>query len=163
MEQQTQKSLMRAEFTGISVILDFKNEDVKYEMEELLRIDPANITGELLAFSVIFNQIGILRAQQQNKVRTEKTELEILKSEKRLALREDLTKKYTVQSLEDEINVDPLVKLKTVAYNKAQAEYDVVDSIYWSLKSKDEKLTLLAKSGINPSLAEGSLPIAPTS
>lgn len=139
-----------------TIVLIYKDIDDDIDVDQLLQIDYTNIYGELLTNSVILNKIGLLKADAQASYDLMKMNVNIFEAKIRRQLRREAlinggkvkiedegSIKLTESSL-DEI-VDGNTKLQVLRKQLIEAKKDLeyMDSLFWSLKSKDQKLNLL--------------------
>lgn len=139
-----------------TIVLIYKDIDDDIDVDQLLQIDYTNIYGELLTNSVILNKIGLLKADTQASYDLMKMNVNIFEAKIRRQLRREAlinggkvkiedegSIKLTESSL-DEI-VDGNTKLQVLRKQLIEAKKDLeyMDSLFWSLKSKDQKLNLL--------------------
>lgn len=146
-------------------ILTFKLEgfqtDNSIDIEDLLNIDYTNLVAEILTFPVILNRLGVLLAEIENYLRTAQLNLELekdkLKETRALAETEafkELKKTInspTIPQITAQALLNPALQEHTNKFNIQQKEViaiqkdrDLVNSFYWSAKSKDEKLNKLS-------------------
>lgn len=134
--------------TVIFVMTEFDT-DNQIDIDDILRIDYSNILGEVLTFPVIFNRIAILRSQMEEIVRRAKLDLTIFESElrnkKRNMLQTSSDKRVTDIQVETAIHMDASYRKKCELYYRQQRDLDYLDSLYWSAKSKDQKLNILSE------------------
>lgn len=127
--------------------------DGDIDMDEVTQIQYSNLYGEIVTVSALLNKIGILKADIDNQYDEYKLDCQIFESSKRkqfigsaLAMGD---KKPTESQCEDFLNTDPdvIAKRKRLLTHKKGCDY--INSIYWSVKSKDDKLSVLMK-GVTP-------------
>ena len=75
MYEEQEKLLI--EFGEKSYLLSMTPFSEEINIDEILKIDYANIFGEILTFPVLFNRIGLLKAEVDNIVAIEKFNLEV--------------------------------------------------------------------------------------
>lgn len=125
------------------------------DMDDLLKIDYANILGEILTFPVLVNRIGILRVEMEDLVRQEKFNLEVENAKlSEMYRKEDIIsynsknetvkKKPTINEIENKVSLDPSYQNSQKRLFRLQKNFAYVDSLYWSAKSKDDKLNKLS-------------------
>lgn len=115
-------------------------------LEDLLKIDIRNLGAELLTIPIVLNHFGILLADATNNYNEAKFSLSIYEATLRETILENKSggKKPTKEDIEAEIIRDKVFQVrKKKMYNK-QREMEYINSIYWSLKSKDDKLNKLS-------------------
>lgn len=138
------------------VVLTVDDGGARFDTEDILRIDYSNIVGELLTFPVIVNRIGILKAQADNAVRDKKFRCDIFEAELAEKFRKSLvtyeiqkggTKKAkapVLDAVNNAVKLDSGYQAIMNEYFRAKRNAEYVDSLYWSVKSKDDKLKALS-------------------
>lgn len=154
--------------TGQKIILSselFEN-DEEINVDNLLKIDIAHLPAEITTFPIIMNQLGILLAEVNNQLSEKKLDFEIFCAKRKETIRKNaLTaqeeldedeetgkikkkirapKKLTIDEVEDALSSDPIYKVKKTKVFELQKQVDYVNSLFWSAKSKDEKLNKLS-------------------
>lgn len=128
------------------------------DVDDMLSIDYSNILGEILTFPVLLNRLGMLLADIEDHLRKENFQLEKAKDEldeKRAiaeieaykTIKEKQTNVPTRQQIENEVRLskdhqkheEEFRNRKLILLN-TQKDRDYINSLYWSAKSKDEKL-----------------------
>jgi hypothetical protein len=141
--------------------------DGDVDIERILKIDYANLLGEILTFPVVFNRIANMKAEMGNIVAENKLDLDIFEAQLyeehrgRLAASSDKTKGPSIKDVESSVMRDPKLSLKKKSFYTMQKNFEYLDSLYWSAKSKDQKLNVLSEK-ITPEefekeLVEGSI------
>lgn len=135
---------------GRKILMKFSlpDEDDEIDLDKLLMIDVAHLAAEIATIPIALNKFGLLLADATNNYNQAKLRLSIYEAEQRTAIRNDVTikDKKTELFLEDKITSNKgWQALKKSMINK-QKEMEYVSSIYWSLKSKDDKLNKLSMS-----------------
>lgn len=137
--------------------LRVKEFDTELDIDDLLVIDINNPLGDIITFPVLFNRIGLLKADQQQIVSRAKMELNIyeanLMEQKRKSLvvwsvdskGEKKGKWPTVAEVENAVKTDLGYQNEQKKYFRKQRDLDVIDSLYWSAKSKDGKLDRISE------------------
>lgn len=139
-----------------TVVLIYQDLDDDIDVDQLLQIDYTNIYGEILTNSVILNKVGMLRADTQAlydlmKMNANIFEANLRKKYRREALlnggkvrlEDEGSIKLTESSLDEIVSGD--LKLQSLKKQLIESKKDLeyMDSLFWSLKSKDQKLNLL--------------------
>ena len=148
------------------VILEFEDFDDEVNVDELTSIDYSNLFGEAVTVSALMNKIGILKSTAESVLSIKKLDLDIyiaqLQKQYRresninsgkFTLDEDgvlVSIKLTEDSLTMAISLDKVVQNRRKAVIESQKNLSIIDSLYWAVKSKDEKLSVLVK-GVSPS------------
>ena len=155
--QIDQKEKFTIELKDRIVILELLPFDTDVDMDEFTTIHYHNIMGEILTCSTAMNRIGNLLANYDEILAETKLDFDIfeaqMKEEKRKSLEfEDVdskgVKKYKKPS-QDEVEVavirDPRYKVKKKNLIEKQKNRDIINSFYWAVKSKDEKLNRITE------------------
>lgn len=132
-----------------TIQLHFEEFDTDIDVDELLVVDINNILGDVITFPVILNRIALLRAQQQSIVSESKLDLQIMEANlqenvrKRLTTRTDISGKIskpTVAEVENAVNTDKGFVISKRNHIRKERDLAYLDALYWSAKSKDDKL-----------------------
>jgi len=133
--------------------------DDNIDVDDLTRIHYENLFGEAVTVSTILNRIGIFRAEAEDIYEGLKLDAEVYESERKQELRKlakDTATKITDKAVEEEMIVSKNYKLKWKAAIKAKKNLGIINSIYWSIQSKDSKLSVLM-NGITPEEFESGI------
>lgn len=137
--------------------LQVKEFDQEIDVEDVLVVDINNPLGDIITFPVLFNRIGILRAQQAEVVSKSKMNLQILEANLSETYRKELSKsvtdakgkeqikKPTAAEVENAVTLDLKFQEEQEFHYRRVRDYDVIDSLYWSAKSKDAKLDRISE------------------
>jgi hypothetical protein len=123
----------------------------------LLQIDYSNLLGENLTFPVFLNKVGALRAEVEELIALTKHELKVHTARTTETFRQKLTMQELVKESKDGEKTFKQVKPTIAEVDNAvtthpdtislerkllhlQKQFGIVDSLYWSAKSKDQKL-----------------------
>lgn len=121
--------------------------DSDIDVDSLLKIDYSNILGEILTFPVIFNRIANMRAELTNLLNLSKVDVDVYEAQLYEELQKKMiateTKKPSIKDVEQAILRDSRFLLKKKAHINLQRDFDYIDALYWSAKSKDTKLDKL--------------------
>lgn len=143
------------------IILKYTNFDLDIDLDQITKIDYSNLYGEIVTVSALLNRIGILKAEVDNNYAREKIGMDIYEANLRKTIRSQYVanqKKITIQELDDEILTDVGWKNNKLKLSRLQKDCDMIASIYWSIKSKDDKLTKLnLKANITPQEFENEI------
>lgn len=127
--------------------------DGDIDMDEITQIQYFNLYGEIVTISALLNKIGILKADVDNQYEEYKLDCQIFEShEREKYISSKLSsgeKKPTESQCEDYLNTHAEVILKRKKLLTLKKGCDYINSVYWSVKSKDDKLSVLMK-GITP-------------
>jgi len=131
-------------------ILKFDEFDESIDVDSLLKIDYSNLIGELVTFPVIVNRFGVLLADAENEVSESKLNLDVFEAKTKERLRLKLTeangKAPTVDALNSALMLDKAYQQMKKKYFESQKTRDYINSIFWSAKAKDDKLSKLSLS-----------------
>ena len=129
-------------------IKEFDDEIV--DMGKILRISSTRIEDDLLNIPNHLLIVGILVAKalriQKKAETTYRIWVATTDKEKRKKY-ETLSKKYTEKSIETEIHSDKLYLVYKNRLFKAEENYEIMKSLYWSLQKKAEVLTEMIRQG----------------
>jgi len=136
--------------------------DAEVDMDDLTWIHYDNLIGEIITIPTLMNRVGILQAEAQNAVSTVKLEHSILEAKKSEFYRVDLTTsdgtkfKYpTVSQLENAVSLDEKVSASKRNYFHVVKQANIVDSLYWAIKAKQQKIQHLSQSITPKEFEEG--------
>lgn len=145
------------------VVLSSVTYENEIDVDSALKIDYANILGEILTFPVFLNRIGVLLAEADDNVRQSEFDIEIEGKEVKLeyqkaeqrartSLKQSGIKSPTAKEIENSAYQDQTYIDKQDEYREAYREYlnikkmrDQINSLYWSAKSKDTKLDKISE------------------
>lgn len=135
-------------------ILTLKSEgfDDDIDVDELTKIDYSNLYGEQITSAVLLNKVGLLRAEAENIYKHKEIEFSIFEAELARKKRQNAAandKKITEKALEQEIILDPAWRIQKRNLINSKRDQDFVESLYWSIQSKDRKLNAMMK-GVTP-------------
>jgi hypothetical protein len=137
--------------------LQIEDFDTDLDLDDIVGIDYTNIRGELLTFPIVYNRIGIFKAEMSNAAQRAKMNVEIVRSQLNQHYRTALTeegrdykgKPKTIKPTVDEISAaivcDDAYQKAYEDYLNAQRRLDYMESIYWACQSKDQKLNRLSE------------------
>jgi hypothetical protein len=152
-------------FLDKTVVLSFGDFDDIIDIDQLTTIDYSNLFGEAVTVSALMNRVGILKAEAEASLATKKLECDIYIAERSKIIRReantnagkftikdgqsDISIKLTEDSLVMAISLDIVVQNRRKGIIEAQKNLSFLDSLYWSIKSKDTKLSVLV-NGVTP-------------
>jgi len=148
MEQES----IKIHFEDKFVELKYTPFDSDTDLDDITKIHFENIVGEIVTMPALMNRIGLLKAGVDDMFAKEKLNVEISTSGLRKTKRANAVAngvKMTVQELEDEILTDPVYKNNQLKLLRLQKNCNDINSIYWALKSKDDKLNNI-KNNLTP-------------
>lgn len=154
------------------ITLKFEDFDAEINVDDLTRIDYSNLYGEAVTVSAVLNKIGLLKADVEEALEISKISLNVYEATLRknfrreaaenagkCKIKDSITKKedwikLTEKSIDDFLllNTGWQVKKKNVAKRKKDLEY--VESLYWSIQSKDKKLNNLLPQSVPEDFAK---------
>lgn len=129
--------------------------DTEIDLEDLLQVQINNIIIDIITFPVIFNRIGLIKSQMDDLLRSTQLDFDLFCAEQRREARKEFTieqdskgkdkRKYlTEQGIDDFVMLSPKYKVKRQGINKVKFQADEIDALYWSGKSKDQKLNAIS-------------------
>lgn len=120
------------------------------DINRIVKIDFANIPAELVTIPVLLAQFSIYISELNEKVNLAKLNMEIkeaeLSTEFREAYKEETGKELSNEKTKDKILMSVKFKMVKKLYFMALKDQEIMNGVYWSLKSKDDKLSRLASS-----------------
>jgi hypothetical protein len=142
-----------------TVTLNFESFDTDLDLDDLTSIHYEDLYGELVTISTLLNKVGLLKADVEEAVKNHDFELSILRAEKMEYYRKQLTTERPYAKgvgtkveapsgteVENNVMMDQAYKIKYRQNITMHKNKEYVESLYWSLKSKDDKLNNLSKS-----------------
>lgn len=147
-----EKEKIAIELKDRTVVLTLERFDSDCDMDEFTNIHHHNLWGEILTCSTALNRIGNLLADVNQILAQTKLDWEIFIAQ----MKEEQKKKLEFETLDSKGNVKyskptadelemsvvrlPQYKVKKLNLIKMQKNYDVINSWYWAVKDKSEKL-----------------------
>jgi len=144
---------------GKVVTLSFTAFDTDSDLDDITSIHYENLAGEMVTISTLLNKVGILKADIENLKAEATMDLSVFEAELRRKYKASATAsgtKLTVQGLEDKVLEDSGWKAKKKDLIRIERDCAYIDSLYWSIQSKDKKLSVLIK-GITPTEFESGI------
>jgi hypothetical protein len=144
------------------ITLQMKDFDDEVDIDMMTGIDYSNLFGEAVTVSANLNRFGILKASAEEKLSKAKLELDIYESGLRKSFRREANMndgkfkvgdeaiKLTEGSLNEAIMLDKGLQVMKNNIIKFQKNVSDLDSIFWSISSKDKKLNNMLKA-VTPS------------
>nr|DAP15257.1 MAG TPA: hypothetical protein [Caudoviricetes sp.] len=131
------------------LIFDNFNEGV--DIDSLLKIDYSNLIGEIVTFPVILNRFGILLAEAESQVAETKLNMDVYEAKTKEKLRIELAeqnngKAPTVEALNNAVVSNKAYQAMKRKYIEVVKTRDYINSIFWAVKDKSEKLNKLSLS-----------------
>lgn len=142
---------------------DFEDADV--DIDSLLKIDYSNLIGEMITIPIWICRFGNLLADAESQVSERKLNMEVMEAKLKERYRVELAeanggKNPTVDQLNSAVLTDGGYQAMKKSYISSQKTRDYVNSIFWSLKDKSEKISMSIKvAGISSEteVAEGRI------
>ena len=136
---------------GNTYKLIFDNFDEDVDIDSLLMIDYSNLIGELVTFPVILNRFGILLAEAESQVAETKLNMDVYEAKSKERLRIELAeqnngKAPTVEALNNAVVSNKAYQAMKRKYIEVVKTRDYINSIFWAVKDKSEKLNKLSLS-----------------
>lgn len=136
---------------GNTYKLIFDNFDEDVDIDSLLKIDYSNLIGELVTFPVILNRSGILLAEAESQVAETKLNMDVYEAKTKERLRIELAeqnngKAPTVEALNNAVVSNKAYQAMKRKYIEVVKTRDYINSIFWAVKDKSEKLNKLSLS-----------------
>lgn len=136
---------------GNTYKLIFDNFDEDVDIDSLLKIDYSNLIGELITFPVILNRFGILLAEAESQVAETKLNMDVYEAKTKERLRIELAeqnngKAPTVEALNNAVVSNKAYQAMKRKYIEVVKTRDYINSIFWAVKDKSEKLNKLSLS-----------------
>lgn len=140
------------------ITLQMKDFDDEVDIDMMTGIDYSNLYAEAVTVSANLNRFGILKSSAEEKLSKEKLELDIYESGLRKSFRREANMndgkfkvgdeaiKLTEGSLNEAIMLDKGIQVKKNNIIKYQKNVSDLDSIFWSISSKDKKLNNILKA-----------------
>lgn len=146
---------------GKTYFLKFEDFDESVDVDSLLKIDYSNLLGELVTFPVIVNRFGVLLADAENALQETKLNLDVFEAKTKERLRkeyiEENDKAPTVDALNSMLTLDKGYQAMKRRYFEAQKMRDYINSMFWSAKAKDDKLSKLSLTLQESDIADSTL------
>lgn len=135
-----------------TITLVFREFDDEINIDELTAIDYSNLYNELLTIPTLMNRVGILKADADNRYAQEKLSLAIYEATQEERYRKELVtrsgdkvKPATVSQLANAVTLDQGVQLRRKKLIRLAKEAAYMDSLYWAVKSKEQKLNKIGE------------------
>lgn len=159
-----EKRLIQIGNKSYKLLFDDFDEDV--DIDSLLKIDYSNLIGELTTFPVILNRFGILLAEAESQVAETKLNMDVYEAKTKEKLRVELAeqnngKSPTVEALNNAVVSNKAYQAMKRKYIEVVKTRDYINSIFWAVKDKSEKLNKLSLSiqpvDLSDSVIEGKV------
>lgn len=156
--QQSEKTVIELGKKVLTLeIKDFGSSEIA--IEDLLQIDMNNPISDIVTFPVIFNRIANIKAEIDDLLRKVQLDFTIFEAqlyEKHKKALIGLGEKATENAIDMAVTRDPQFKIKKENVFRVQKQADIVDGLYWSAKSKDQKLNAISAK-LKPEEFEGEI------
>lgn len=131
--------------------------DTDINTDELCQIHHHNIMGEIMTCAAALNRIGNLRAEIENIVAEQKLDFDIFMAMEKTTQRKKLTfdttdskgkakvDKPSADEVETAVLITPAYKVKKKHLLNLEKNLKIVESLYWSMKDKSDKVTRLTE------------------
>ena len=151
------QDFIEIQFSKKLIRLYFKEFDTDINLDDITMIHYDNIIGEILTISVLLNRIGLLRAEMESKASEEELDLRIFEAQVKAEYRKKLGnfkteksgnqswKNPTIGEIEDSVITDTRIVAKSKRLIKIKKDFAIIDALYWSVKSKDQKLNKISE------------------
>lgn len=145
--EETKRIVKISEELSVVLKTQFFEDDI--DMDRITRVDVMNIHAEVVTMPVILNKAGILLADVTEKFNLAKLDVDITESQLKEKYYNDAATSGDRLS-EDKCNVkvrnNVNWKVKKKQFISRQKDMEYVNSLYWALKTKNDKVDLLARS-----------------
>lgn len=134
------------------IVLSYQDWDTDINLDDITKIDYSNLYGELVTVSALLNRVGILKADIDNEYEHAKLDLSIFEAQKAKEVRRQNTlsgTKISNDAVLENLNIDSEIIAKRRFVINLRKNCSYIDSLYWSIQSKDKKLSVLMK-GVTP-------------
>jgi len=144
-----------------SVVLKFNDFESEIDVDELTKVDYSNLFGEIVTVSALLNRIGLLKSEAEAILAHKTLECDIYRAGLERQYRREaninsgkftlvdngqqMMIKLTEDSLSSAILLDLAFQNKRKGVINAKKDLSNLDSLYWSIQSKDRKLSVLMK------------------
>ena len=128
---------------GKIVTLHFSAFDSDVDLDNITKIDFENIVAEIVTISALLNKVALLKADVDNRFSLEKLELDIYEAGLKKMFRAKLVsdgKKFTIDEVDGLVLMDEGWQNRKKKLIRYQKDCDYLNSIYWSVKDKSDKL-----------------------
>jgi hypothetical protein len=132
-----------------------------FDPDEVLKINPFNIVGEVITIPVLVNRMGILVAEMKHYVKEQKIKMELKEAEVRKLFRQKFDKKPSIQETEDHLSLDPVIRNLRLAQLRHEEDLAKIESIHDAAQKKSFNIGVLSKNLIpkefESEILEGSI------
>lgn len=136
---------------GFELRVKFKGLPEEFDVDRVLKIDYANIPAEASTIPILMNNIGFILAECENNVRISELELKktkaiLAKQGREIITEEKNGKPATNDETLEWVRRQPKYDILNRKFSKAMETRDIINSIYWSIKSKQELVQNLSRT-----------------
>jgi len=136
-----------------------------FDPDEIFKINPYNIVGELITIPVLVNRLGNLVAELNTYIKRQKAELKIAEADVARIFRKDQNaagmKKPTVQEMDDHLTLDLVLKDKRFKLINLEGDLQKLESMHDSAQKKSFNIGILGRhlvpAEFETELIEGSI------
>jgi len=141
------------------LVLLFNGFNDEVNLDELTKIEHANLYGEAVTISALLAKVGMMRAEAEKHMNIMKLKHEIYEASARkqhrsfavknggkVALADGELIKLTEGGLDDIIKTDEFWQSTKQDYIEATRQYEYIDALFWAVNSKDKKLNNVIKA-----------------
>ena len=155
MAKEKDESRVYLELPNCMIELILGEFDTDIDTDDLCLIHHHNVSGEILTSSILLNRVGNKKAEFENILSETKLRFEIQSAHIKEKKRKELTfesldskgmpkiSKPTVDEVENAYVMSPDYKVMKQEIFKAQKNLAYIDSLYWSVKDKCDKVQKL--------------------
>lgn len=151
-EMMSEMDCVTIPFKERSVYLWMRKIQSDIDIDRITTIDYQNLFAEIVTISVLLNRVGIMRADAESLMLSSKLQVAITKASVGENYRKSNIKQTTdakgntkskaptVQEIDNAVTLDEAVQQAEYAYIKANKEFQYMDSLYWAVKTKSDKI-----------------------
>lgn len=145
-----------------NLLLKWGKFEDEINVDDLCKIDYANLFAESITAPALLNRIGLLKAAAEEVVKYKKLEFEIYEANLRKDTRRTSTEnsgkidfgegewvKLTEKALDEFILLDEGYQVKRKNHIKAEKDLNTIDAIFWAVKDKSSKLNILVQKFVS--------------
>lgn len=151
------KQQIQLTFKNHIITLYFEDFDDEIDIDQLTSIDWTNLYAEIITIPALMNRVGLWKAEAENAYAEFKLDYEVFKAETAKKARkkfklvpnskgEMVSKAKSNPEIEEEILLNRQVQLYYKKLLRLKKEADVMDAIYWAVKSKEKKLDKVSEN-----------------
>jgi len=134
------------------VTLSYEEFDTDIDLSDITRIDYENIVAEIVTVSALMNKVANLKAEVDSRFTLEKLDVEIYEAGLKKMFRSQAVtdgKKLVQDELDGLILMDIGYQNRKKKLIRYQKDCDYLNSMYWSVKDKSDKLNNI-KNNLTP-------------